>query len=207
MMPEGHGSARRIRPHATFLQRTDNKTADELASSAKELPKDLPKEQNWDMLETFAYVKNQASCGSCWAIASATVIEAHHEINSDGDHKIFSTQQIVECTPNPRHCGGEGGCKGATAELAMDWVLKNGLADASEVPYTGRGGQCTRGSPTADMKAAFLDSSAPSKNGGEEFGMMSWSTLPKNEYQPLLTALAQTGPVAVSVAADTWFSY
>jgi len=37
--------------------------------------------------------------------------------------------------------------------------------------------------------------------------MMGWSTLPKNEYEPLVRALAEMGPVAVSVAADRWYSY
>merc|ERR1719162_438700 len=37
--------------------------------------------------------------------------------------------------------------------------------------------------------------------------MIGWETLPKNKYEPLARALADDGPVAVSVAADTWFSY
>jgi cathepsin L len=189
MMPEGSGHS--IKKHSTFLQQAD----------------DLPKEKMWNTLDTFAYVKNQGDCGSCWAIASSTVLEAHNEIYN-GNHRIFSTQQIVECTPNPRHCGGDGGCKGATAELAMDWVLKNGVADASQIPYTAQDGTCTRGSATADMKAALMDISAPAVGGGgAAIGMTGWSTLPKNEYEPLARALAESGPVAVSVAADTWFSY
>jgi len=186
MMPEGGHSSRSIRQHGSlFLQK--NKTSEEST-------KELPLEQDWRTLETFAYVKNQASCGSCWAIAAETVIEAHHEIVHDGKHQIFSTQQIVECTENPRHCGGDGGCKGATAELAMDWVVKNGLALASEVPYQGADGACTASSK---QKSA----------GGAAFGMIGWETLPKNVYAPLIRALAETGPVAVSVAADSWFSY
>jgi cathepsin L len=189
MMPEGSGHS--IKKHSTFLQQSD----------------DLPKEKMWNTLDTFAYVKNQGDCGSCWAIASATVLEAHHEIYT-GNHRIFSTQQIVECTPNPRHCGGDGGCKGATAELAMDWVLKNGIADASQIPYKARDGTCTMGSATATMKAALLDISAPVVGGGgAAIGMTGWTTLPKNEYEPLLRALAENGPAAVSVAADTWFNY
>merc|ERR1719253_880243 len=90
----------------------------------------------------------------------------------------------------------------------MDWVLKNGLLDASQLPYTGRDGTCTRGSPTADMKAALIDITAPAAGqGGASFGMVGWSTLPKNEYEPLVRTLAEDGPVAVSVAADQWFSY
>jgi cathepsin L len=34
---------------------------------------------------------------------------------------VLSPQHILECTPNPKHCGGTGGCEGATAELAFDW--------------------------------------------------------------------------------------
>jgi len=188
--PEGHGNARSIRPHGAFLQQSS----------------DLPESKVWDGLETFAYTKNQRDCGSCWAIASSTVLEAHNEIYS-GKHRVFSTQQIVDCTPNPRHCGGDGGCKGATAELAMEWVLKNGLADASQIPYTAKDGTCTRGSATKDMAAALVDTSVPAMMGGASMGMTGWETLPKNEYEPLLRALAEKGPVAVSVAADTWFSY
>jgi len=88
----------------------------------------------------------------------------------------------------------------------MDWVLKNGLADASQIPYTAKDGTCTRGSPTKDMAAALIDSS-PALFGGAAFGMTGWETLPKNEYEPLIRALAERGPVAVSVAADSWFSY
>jgi cathepsin L len=191
MMPDGHLSSRSISQHGSFLQQTI----------------DLPKEKVWDTLDTFSYTKNQQSCGSCWAIASSTVLEAHNEIYN-GKHVVFSTQQIVDCTPNPRHCGGDGGCKGATAELAMDWVLKNGIVEASQLPYTDRQSACTRGSPTKDMKAALFELSATGAgNGGASIGMMSWSTLPKNQYEPLARALAESGPVAVSVAADTWFSY
>jgi cathepsin L len=191
MTPDGHQASRSIAKHGSFLQQSAS---------------DLPKEKMWDDLETFAYTKNQASCGSCWAIASATVFEAHNEIYN-GNHLIFSTQQIVDCTPNPRHCGGDGGCKGATAELAFDWILKNGIQESKDRPYTGHDGACHR-SPTGAMKAVLIDTNAaPAAQGGAALGMIGWSTLPKNEYEPLARALAETGPAAVSVAADTWFSY
>jgi len=179
MMPDGHGSSRSVRQHGIFLQQTS----------------ELPKEKTWGSLESMSYTKNQKDCGSCWAIASATVLEAHNEIYR-GKHQVFSTQQILDCMPNPRHCGGDGGCKGATAELAFDWVLKNGLADASAIPYTGRDGKCTLGSATG-----------MTGRGDAAFGMTGWETLPKNQYEPLARALAERGPVAVTVAADTWFSY
>jgi len=166
---------------------------------------DLPQEKIWDQLAMSKHVKDQKNCGSCWAIAAATVLEGHAEIYS-GKARRFSSQQIVMCTPNPRHCGGDAGCQGATAELAMDFVMKHGLAEESEVPYTGHDGKCTMGSASKDM-AMLLSGSGDSAHGGMSIGMTGWETLPKNKYAPLLQALAERGPVAVSVAADTWFSY
>jgi len=190
-MPAGGSTMRSARQHSAFLQQ------DSLA--------DVPTEKIWDNLVMSKNIKNQANCGSCWAIASASTLEAHAEIYS-GKPRSFSAQQIVMCTPNPKHCGGDGGCQGATAELAMAWVLKNGLAEESAVPYTGRDGACTMGSATADMASFLADDSSESK-GAAAFGMTGWETLPKNEYAPLVQALANRGPVAVSVAADTWFDY
>jgi len=191
MQPEG-GSSRAVRKHATFLQQTS----------------DLPKEKIWSNLAMAQHVKNQADCGSCWAIAAATTLEGHVEIFS-GKPRTVSAQEIVMCTPNPRHCGGDGGCKGATAELAMDWVLKHGVAEEYQVPYTGHDGNCPGQTAALDMAQLFAstDDSAPTQSAGNGFGMTGWETLPKNQYEPLARAIAEKGPVAVSVAADQWFQY
>jgi len=189
MMPDG-GSTRSVRKHASFLQQEG----------------ELPTEKMWTSLETGQHIRNQGDCGSCWAIAVSTVLMGHAEIYT-GKARTFSAEQLVECTPNPRHCGGDGGCKGATAELAMEWVMKNGCAEASEVPYTASDGACTAGSPEKRMALALVDETATAGTGGLAFGMTGWETLPKNQYEPLVRALAEMGPVAVSVAADAWFNY
>jgi len=192
MKPDG-GSTRSVRSHAAFLQQES----------------DLPKEKIWSDLTTLKHIKNQQNCGSCWAIAASTVLEGHAEIFS-GKPRTFSAQQIVMCTENPKHCGGDGGCKGATAELAMDWVLKHGCAEDFQVPYTGHDGTCpeTGRSPALEMAQLLSHGSSQSPTpGANAFGMTGWETLPKNQYEPLARAIAERGPVAVSVAADTWFSY
>jgi cathepsin L len=177
-----HSSARRQPRHQTFLQQD----AENLS--------DLPKEKEWTSLKMSKEVKNQGPCGSCWAIAAATVLEGHYEIYS-GKFRTFSTQQMVSCTPNPRECGGKGGCSGATAELAMEWVLHNGLANEEDVPYTASDTQCT----------------APNSTGQElqatRFGMTGWETLEINKYEPLVRAIAERGPAVVAAAANTWGAY
>eukprot|EP00928_Gymnodinium_smaydae_P012100 TRINITY_DN14401_c0_g1_i1.p1 TRINITY_DN14401_c0_g1~~TRINITY_DN14401_c0_g1_i1.p1 ORF type:complete len:382 (+),score=64.91 TRINITY_DN14401_c0_g1_i1:61-1206(+) len=164
--------------------------------------KELPEEKIWSDTHAAKHVRNQADCGSCWAIATATVLEAHAEIHT-GTIRTFSAEQIVQCTPNPRHCGGDGGCQGATAELAMQWVLEHGCDEENDVPYTATDGKCSK-KDVVSKGASFL---AERTAGGAAFGMSGWTTLPKNEYMPLVKALAEQGPVAVSVAADLWSSY
>lgn len=178
---------------------------------------------SWAFLNATKRHYNQGSCGSCWAIASTVLLEAHSEIHAypDGKGRSFSAQELVSCVPNPHHCGGTGGCEGATIELAMDWAIKHGLAEDSEVPYKAIDGECmarkssegssllqimdrsvTRSSLPEEDDASWLDTSP----AGAAFGMMSWERLPENKYDDLLIAL-QDGPVGISVAASDWFEY
>jgi len=183
--PQGHthGSARRFPRHQTFLQQDNH------------LFSELPKEKVWTHLKMSKEVKNQGPCGSCWAIAAATVLEGHYEIYA-GKFRTFSTQQMVSCTPNPNECGGKGGCSGATAELAMEWVLHHGLANEEDIPYTASDTACTAPNTTDGNSLAAT-----------QFGMTGWETLEINKYEPLVRAIAERGPAVVAAAANTWGTY
>lgn len=174
----------------------------------------LPKEFTWQRkLNAMKDVQNQGSCGSCWAVASSTVLRAHAELYQKD--RTFSIQQIIDCTPNPRHCGGSGGCDGATAELAMDYVAKVGLASSEDMQYTAHAGRCEpdMAQPKPSLRSTLREAAAfpditINGGGGTKFGMTGWKKLPENTVEPLLLALYDTGPVAVSVAAgDTWSIY
>jgi len=120
-------------------------------------------------------------------------------------------QQLVNCVPNPRECGGQGGCNGATVELGMQYIEKMGLHDESEVPYKATNGTC-KTPLTKDQEAQFLQvgdfhtKQEDILKGGLKLGLRNWYTLPENKALPLMKAL-QEGPVAVSVAASAWSSY
>jgi len=88
---------------------------------------------NWTQLGSLSQVKHQRHCGSCWAVTGATVLEAHSEIYATP--RSFSVQELVSCVPNPQHCGGDGGCRGATVELAFNYVMRHGLATEEDLPY------------------------------------------------------------------------
>jgi len=141
-------------------------------------------------------------------------MEAHYEIHSTkkGKEPIkFSPQQVVSCTPNPHMCGGTGGCGGATVELGMDFILKNGLASDAEVPYKAEDLKCQMGhqdgSGTGKESDFVKDVMSPAGQGGLALGMNNYNTLPSNKERPLMVALVKYGPVGVAVAADSWFEY
>ncbi|CAE7657182.1 CEP1 [Symbiodinium pilosum] len=94
--------------------------ADDGSSLVQVRVRSLPEQFNWTSLASLSDVVNQGGCGSCWAVTSAVVLSAHAEIN--GQRRSFSAQELVDCVPNPKHCGGKGGCSGATVELAMSYV-------------------------------------------------------------------------------------
>mmetsp|Transcript_116969 Transcript_116969/g.338105 ORF Transcript_116969/g.338105 Transcript_116969/m.338105 type:complete len:421 (-) Transcript_116969:180-1442(-) len=181
----------------------------------------LPKDFTWQHeLNAMKDVLNQGSCGSCWAVSSATVLRAHAQLYQT-DRK-FSAQQLVDCVPNPKQCGGSGGCKGATAELAMEYAAKRGLVSEEEREYTAMEASCpsalqlteavsflaSRGSGGAALRAEADGSVAVVGGEGAKFGLIGWRKLPGNKAEPLLEALYSSGPVVVSVAATAaWGMY
>jgi cathepsin L len=153
----------------------------------------LPTQKSWEHLQTSKNINVQGVCGSCWAFAAATVLQAATEIK--GSLRTFSVQELVACVPNPQECGGQGGCKGATVELAMDWVMTHKISAANQVQYLGKDTTCQNTGMLAHPQ------------GGALFGMARWEKLPENQYEPLLRSIAETGPTAISVDASGWHFY
>ena len=85
-------------------------------------------------------IKDQGSCGSCWAHAAAEQIE------SDGMRLLknpasltLSVQQLVSCD----HGAGQNGCLGGLQEPGFNYVRDNGgIVTAADYPYTAKTGKC-----------------------------------------------------------------
>lgn len=154
---------------------------------------DLPDSVDWRTQGVVTPVKDQGHCGSCWSFAAAETIESHWALAKDQLWEL-SEQQILDCTSNPNHCGGSGGCEGGTAEVAFASVISaGGISTEWTYPYQSHAGN--------DFpKCGLLSNFTPSVK------ISSYVVLPENEYLPLLTAAA-AGPVAISVDASTWRFY
>nr|CAH0098611.1 unnamed protein product [Daphnia galeata] len=97
-------------------------------------------------------VKNQASCGSCWAFSATAVIEFGKCIRN-GIKVTLSEQQLVDCdTVN-------AGCNGGWYDDAWKYLASaGGQATASSYPYRGVKGTC---SLKAAIIGAILSLSSP----------------------------------------------
>lgn len=91
--------------------------------------------------------------------------------------------------------------------------MQHGLADENEVPYTATDSECRVTAGFNEMNASSgAQANSPGVDGTAvrsafQFGMTGWTKLPENSYEPLLRALVEHGPVAVSVGARGWHTY
>jgi cathepsin L len=130
--------------------------------------------------------------GSCWAFATAAVLESQVALKS-GLLFDFSPQQIAMCSPNPDNCGGSGGCYGATSEIAFDYLVESGIMEEYVMGYNAYFGDNAACGVTSEMipKATIT----------------GFTHLPTNNYTALMNSVAQVGPISISVDADTFHSY
>ena len=105
--------------------------------------KDLPESVDWRDKGAVSEVKDQGSCGSCWAFCTTEMIESYAAIKT-GNLPTLSTQQVTSCTPNTLHCGGKGGCSGSIPQLGYNYLQLYGHVAEADWPYTNGGSNVTR---------------------------------------------------------------
>ncbi len=77
-------------------------------------------------------VRDQGSCGSCWAFATSEMASDRFCIENDGDSSeqvVFSPQDLVDCD----HV--ESGCMGAATQRVVGWIAENGITRDACHPY------------------------------------------------------------------------
>jgi len=83
-------------------------------------------------------VKNQGSCGSCWAFSTIGSVESVWAIKT-GKLLTFAEQQLVDCAGGFKNMG----CLGGLPSQAFQYIMwAGGIQDSASYPYTGRDGSC-----------------------------------------------------------------
>jgi cathepsin H len=93
---------------------------------------------DWRTKNVVTPVKNQGSCGSCWAFSTTGAIESASAIKT-GKLQTVAEQQLVDCAQGfDNH-----GCRGGLPSQAFQYVMwAGGIQDSASYPYTGRDGRC-----------------------------------------------------------------
>lgn len=134
---------------------------------------------DWTTQGAVTPVKNQGSCGSCWAFSATGGLEGLSKL-SNGALESFSEQQLVDCSGSY----GNQACNGGLMDNAFKYVKDHGIVHEDEYPYKAVKQTC-------------------SKNAGP-FKISGFTDV--KSCNDLATAI--TGrPVSVAVDATNWSPY
>ena len=141
-----------------------------------------PTSLDWRDSNVVTSVKDQSSCGSCWAFATTGYCESKIIKNGSYDTSLdLSEQYFLECT-------ADSDCGGGYMENAMNQATKSGVPEEESYPYNfyrSYTGICySQGVHCGYEEEKYYD-------------------LTDNEMIDLL----QDGPIAVVLASDGWQSY
>ncbi|XP_027094422.1 low-temperature-induced cysteine proteinase-like [Coffea eugenioides] len=126
---------------STYLgTRPDPKRRLAKTSSDRYRPKvgdSLPNSIDWREKGAVLPVKDQGSCGSCWAFSAVAAVEGINQIVT-GDLISLSEQELVDCDTSY-----DEGCNGGLMDYAFEFIINNGGIDTEEdYPYRGRDMRC-----------------------------------------------------------------
>ncbi len=88
-------------------------------------------------------IKNQGSCGSCWAFAVIGTVESIYKIERKNPslQPNLSEQDLVSCC---YECFPQTGCKGGYPSQAAEFIKRQGVVTEECFPYQAKDVSCTR---------------------------------------------------------------
>ncbi|XP_021636102.2 cysteine protease XCP1 [Hevea brasiliensis] len=140
---------------------------------------DLPKSVDWRKKGAVTPVKNQGSCGSCWAFSTVAAVEGINQIVT-GNLTSLSEQELIDCDT-----AFNSGCNGGLMDYAFEYIVNNGgLHKEEDYPYLMEEGTCEE--KREEMEAVTIS---------------GYHDVPQNDEESLLKALAHQ-PLSVAIEAS-----
>ncbi|XP_051866379.1 cathepsin O isoform X2 [Pristis pectinata] len=146
----------------------------------------LPAKFNWRDKNVVTPVRNQETCGGCWAFSVVESIESSLAIKR-GQLKMLSAQQVIDCSYK------DAGCNGGSPISALKWLneSKTKLMEESVYPFIAKTGICHY-----FPKSAF----------GVSIRSYRAYSFRYNEEE-LMQKLLEWGPLVAVVDAVSWQDY
>ncbi|CAH1159767.1 unnamed protein product [Phaedon cochleariae] len=144
----------------------------------------IPQKVDWRQLEAVTKVRSQDACGACWAFSVIGVIESMYAIKNK-ELKYLSVQQMIDCSKY------NDGCNGGDICSLMRWIKSESVEILDEQNYP---------LYLADQECRNI-----SGKGVQVADFMCRSFVDSEDI--ILTLLAEQGPVAVAINAQTWQNY
>ncbi len=134
-------------------------------------------------------VKDQGSCGDCWAFATTAALESFTLINGTYNQNLNLAEQIL------LSCSGAGSCSGGYIDQASNYFLNTGLPPEADYPYTQTNGTCS----TATVGWQTSTSKIPA---------WQWVATTSPTASTIKNALFTYGPLVTTMAVySDFFSY
>jgi len=136
---------------------------------------------DWTAKGVVTPVKNQGSCGSCWAFSTTGSVESNSAIKT-GSLISLSEQELVDCSGSY----GNDGCDGGLMDYAFEYVKANGgLCTETDYAYTGVDGTCK-------------------SSGCTHYNPITGYTDVTQDSETSLETAVTNGPVSVAIEADQY---
>ncbi|KAF6198874.1 hypothetical protein GE061_006897 [Apolygus lucorum] len=166
----------------TGLVYNPNKRPAKLPKMAEIPDIDLPDEFDWRDSGVVTPVKNQGSCGSCWAFSVTGNIEGLYAI-ANKELLSFSEQELVDCDKL------DNGCNGGFFNTAFESIEEmGGLELEKDYPYLGKNEKCHL--DKSEIKVSVKD----------------YVNISSDESE-MAKFLVQTGPISIALNANAMQFY
>lgn len=152
---------------------------------------DWPESKDWVEDGAVTAVKNQGSCGSCWAFSVSGNAEGVYYV-AKKELPLLSEQQFVDCDHDCMQYQGEkvcdSGCNGGLMPIAMQYAIREGIETEEAYPYHGTEKTCKHNATAS------------------AYHFSKWAAVNGTETE-MVAALNTYGPLSIGVDANMWQFY